>query len=58
MAVIYGHVAPQFERARVPLVFHHRSYDELHERAMFWRIAIPGTFLFWVCVAYGIYSLG
>ena len=57
MAVIYEHIAPQFERARVRQALHDYGYDELHERAKFWRIAIPGLLLFWVCVTFGIYSL-
>jgi len=57
MAAIHEHVAPQFERARVRQALHDYSYDESHERAMFWRLAIPGLLLFWACVAYGISSL-
>jgi hypothetical protein len=57
MAVIHEHISPQFERIRVRQALHDYSYDEMHGRAVFWRIAIPGLLLFWVCVAYGIYSL-
>ena len=51
MAVIHEHISPQFERARIRQALHDYSYDEMHERAMFWRLAIPGLLLFWTCVA-------
>ena len=57
MAAVHGHIWPQFERARVRQALHDYSYYELHERALFWRLAIPGVLLFWACVAYAIYSL-
>ncbi|HUE66343.1 MAG TPA: hypothetical protein VMO78_18390 [Rhizomicrobium sp.] len=56
MAVIHEHIGPQFERTHVRQALHDYSYDEMHERAMFWWLAIPGMLLFWTCVAYGIYS--
>jgi hypothetical protein len=55
MAVIYGHVSPRFERVRQPI--RHYNDKELHQRALFWRIAIPAGLLFWACVVYGIFSV-
>jgi len=53
----HEHIAAQVERARVRWALRSYRRDELHERAIFWRIAIPGLLLFWACVAYGIYNL-
>ena len=33
----------------------HRS--KLNGRALFWRLALAGLFMFWAAVAYGIYIL-
>jgi hypothetical protein len=57
MAVTHEHITAQVDRARVRRALRSHSRDELHERAVFWRIAVPGLLLFWVCVAYGIYNL-
>jgi hypothetical protein len=57
MAVTHEHIVTQVERARVRWALRSHGRDESHERAVFWRIAIPGLLLFWACVGYGIHSL-
>ncbi len=57
MAVTHEHIAARVECARVRRALRSYGRDDLHGRAVFWRIAIPGLLLFWACVAYGIYGL-
>jgi hypothetical protein len=57
MAITHDHISSRVERARVRKSLQGYSGDDLHDRAVFWRIAIPGAVLFWACVTYGIYSV-
>jgi hypothetical protein len=57
MGETHEHIASQVKHARVHRALRSCRADELHVRAVFWRIAIPGMLLFWASVAYVIYCL-
>jgi hypothetical protein len=56
MAFTHDQVVSRLERVKLQRDLRlHR--DELHDRALFWRLALVSLFMFWVAVAYGIYTL-
>jgi hypothetical protein len=56
MAFTHDQVVSRLERIQLQRDLR-RYRSKLQDRAMFWRLALLGLFMFWAAVAYGIYTL-
>lgn len=56
MAFTHDQLITRLERIRLHRELR-RHRDELHDRAVFWRLALPGSLMIWAAIAYGIYTL-